>query len=55
VTELAVSSSSGAPVVPSRVDLDRIDVGGDQLSHLAASWLLGYNSPHTRRTVEARA
>jgi len=35
--------------VPSRAALDRTDIGADQLGRLAAGWLLGYGSPHTRR------
>lgn len=43
------SSPSGALVGPARTDLDRTDVVDDRLGRLAAGWLLGYSSPHTRR------
>lgn len=42
------STSSGAIAVPDRADLDLASEGG-RLGRLAAGWLLGYNSPHTRR------
>jgi site-specific recombinase XerD len=53
VTDLApdpaASSPSGALVAAAHTDLDRTEVGGDRLGRLAAGWLLGYNSRHTRR------
>ncbi|WP_298800328.1 hypothetical protein [uncultured Pseudonocardia sp.] len=39
---------SGALVGPTHAALDRTDFSGDRLGRLAAGWLLGYGSPHTR-------
>jgi len=43
------ASPPTALVVAAHTDLDPVDVDGDQLRRLAAGWLLGYSSPHTRR------